>query len=449
MIKFKFKYKRIFLVSFLLLDFLFKSSVYGTHNTSRYFPFVERPADYILNNKSHITPAFFITRASTADKRGGGDTGIPELWGKYNLRSVIESLKKVKGNSFVNPIEEERGAGDSWIDKSIKFSVGGKIKGRGFLVNYEQFLKWKDISLGLFFPVMHVNTSDRFTFLSDDSDGALSNLRDGEKAQLDRIRRSTHTGLGLYGGDWTKTGIGDLDLHASWNGNWDYKLMMKSINLSLRGGTVVSTGTLSDINYPTAVSFMGNGHWSLYFDAVSEFELKQDWTFGLMLGFVHQFKNSRRLRIPVYSEPAIFSALIADVEIDPGMTFKFSPYIIAQNLTDGINFEFRYTYLRHNEDTWKDKRIDPEIKSYLNQEAGADFWGTNLTQKEIDDNIVYKRELSRWRAHYFTFLITYNSKDAGNDWVLSPIVYASLDYDLNGNAFCKTHQFSLGVQLHF
>lgn len=449
MINFRLKNKKLYLITFLLLTFLGNSIVFCTHNTSRYFPFLERPADYVLHNKSHVAPAFFITRASTADKRGGGEAGIPELWGKYDLNDVIDSLEKVCGDDFVNPIITERGEGDSWIDKSIRFKVEGKIKSRGFLVNYEQLLGWHNLSAGLFLPVMHVNTSDRFTFLPEDSDSALRNLRDGEFFQLDRILRQTNNSLGLRGGDWTKTGVGDLDLHASWKNSWDYKLLMKNIYLSLRAGTTIPTGTLSDINYASSVSFMGNGHWSLYFDVASEFVLKQDWTFGVILGFVHQFKNSRRLRIPVYEEPAIFSALKADVEIDPGMTFKFSPYIIAQNLTDGINFEARYTYLRHNKDTWKDKRCNPQVRSYLNQQVGAQFGDKTLTQEDICCNIAQKKDLSLWRAHYFTFMVTYDSKDAGNDWMLSPIIYASLDYNMNGNAFCKTYQFTLGVQLHF
>ncbi len=436
-------------IVFVLSSFLHFFSIFCTHNTSRYFPFLERPADYIIKKKSHITPAFFITRASTAFKRGGGNTGIPELWGKYDLRDVIESLSKVKGVSFVNPIVTERGPGDAWIDKSIKFKVDGKVKGRGFLVNYEQNLGWNNFFIGAFVPVMHVNASDRFSFLLEDSDFELRYLRDGELAQLDRIRSQAHNELGLHGGDWTKTGVGDLDVHFSWNNDWDHKLMMRSIDLCLRLGLVVPTSTKSDIDYPSSVSFMGNGHWSVYFDILPEFELRQDWTFGLMLGVAYQFTNSRRLRISVYKEPAIFSALVADVEIDPGMTFKISPYIIAQNLTDGINFELRYTYLRHNKDRWKDKRVDPDIKSYLNQEAGEPFWGTNLAQEDILQNIAQKKDLSLWRAHYFTFQVTYDSKEAGNDWVLQPIIYAAFDYNMNGNAFCKTHQFSLGVELHF
>lgn len=422
--------------------------IFPTHNTSRYFPFLERPEDYITKERSHITPAFFVTRASSANKRYGGECGIPELWGKYDLRDVIASLQKVKGPDFVNPIEVERGPNDSWIDKSIRYKVSGKIKSRGLLVNYEQLLKW-NLSFGAFVPLMYVYTQDKFTFLQDKSDGVIRQLRPGEVAQLDRIRRGVNNALGLHGGDWTRTGFGDLDLHARYNYHWNYELVMRRIDLALQLGTTIPTGRKYDISYPSSAPFMGNGHWSLYLDFVSEFELKQDWKFGLMFGGVYQFNDTKKIRIPVYKEPATFSALKADIKVEPGMTFKFSPYIYADNLTDGFNVHARYTYLRHGKDKWVDTRRDPSVKSYLNQEVGSDFFGNPLTEKEISKNKKHKKDLSLWRAHYITVQLAYDTKDGGNKWILDPIIYAVLDYNFNGNAFSKTLQVTFGVELHF
>ena len=423
--------------------------VFATHNTSRYFPFLERPEDYVLRNRSHITPSLFITRASTAFKRGGGNAGIPELWGFYDLNNVIGSLQEVQGAAFVNPIITERGPGDSWINKSIRFKVGGKIKGRGILLNYEQDLKWNGFQIGAFIPFMHINTCERYSFLANESDPQLQSLRAGELAQLDRIRRSVHKQLGLQGEDYTKTGFGDLDLHLRWNHNWDHKLRVKNIDLNLQIGTVAPVGVDSDPSFASSVSFMGDGHWALYFDIVTELELKQDWKFGLMLGIAHQFENTRKLRIPVYKEPAIFSALFTDVKIDPGTTYKVSPYFTLDNLTDGVNFQVRYTYLRHDEDKWYDKRNSPAIKSYLNQTAGDTISGETLTTESILNNVAAKKTISLWREHYITLQFAYDSKAANNHWVLDPAIYAAFDYQFGGNGSCKTHQLAVGVELHF
>ena len=380
---------RNFYLTFFLLNF--SSFIFCSHNASRYFPFLERFAEYITKKKSHISPSFFIARASTAFKRGGGNTGIPELWGKYDLKDIINSLELATDGDFVNPIQEERGPNDTWINKSIKFKVNGKLKARGLILNYKQHLGFNSFSFGGSLPIMHVNASDNFEFLPKDSDNQVQDLREGELAQLDIIRRKVHDELNVSGGDWTKTGLGDLDLYLNYNKIWDHKLLMKSIDLNIRSGITVPIGTKSDNNYPSSVSFMGNGHWSFYFDTITELELKQDWKFGFLVSAIYQFRNSRKLRIPVYKEPAVFSALVADVQIDPGMTFKLSPYIIAANLTDGINFLLRYSYLRHNKNKWKDKRKDPNIKSYLSQIERL-MSGEQITSIDIEKNNQEKKD---------------------------------------------------------
>ena len=428
--------------------FLQISSVFATHNVSKYFPFLERPEEYIIKRKSHFSPSLFFTMASVSFRRGGGNAGIPELWGYYDLKDVIGSLEHVKGSSFTNPIETERGPNDSWINQSIRFKVDGKIKGEGIILNYEQQL-WKYFSCGAFIPIMHINTSDYFTFLPNNSSTVVESLRDGELLQLDRIRRMVHDDLDVNGGDWSKTGFGDLDLHFRFNYHWDHRLLMRSIDLNLQIGLLVPTGVKYDIDYPTAVSFMGNGFWGCYFDFVTECELKQDWKVGLILGFVHQFDKSRTIRIPVYKEPAIFSDLKANVEIDPGMTFKISPYIEIDNISDGLNFQARYTYLRHSKDSWKDKRENPQITSYLNLAVGDTISGDVLTSENISENISNKENLTLWRDQYFTLQLAYDTKEAGNNWIFDPIIYALFDYQAQGNGSCKTHQFTLGIELHF
>ena len=253
----------------LIYLFLCTGFLIASHNTSRYFPFVERPEEIFLRNRSHISPSIFFAKASTAFKRGGGNTGIPELWGKYDLRDVINSLEVVTGAT--NPIIEEQGPASPWIDQEIKFRVDGKVKAKGLLINYQQDIGWNNISVGASIPIMHVNNFDRFAFLESDSAMAVQNLNAGELAQLDRIKRRAHNLLDLKGGDWVQTGLGDLDVQARCGIDWDHVLMMRRIDLVLQSGFTVPFGSNSDIDYPCSVSFMGNGHWSIYFDGSDGF----------------------------------------------------------------------------------------------------------------------------------------------------------------------------------
>ncbi|MFA5075033.1 MAG: hypothetical protein WC436_02910 [Candidatus Babeliales bacterium] len=440
----KFVYKNILAIFFFLFCY---SKIYGTHNASRYFPFLERTESYILKEKSHIAPAIFFTRSSGAYKRGGGDTGIPELYGPYDLKDIIYSLQEVQGSSFINPIEQERGPNDIWLDKSIVYKVGGKLKSVGLTLPYEQRLKY-GFSAGLFLPIMHVNGSCHFNFSFQDSDSVFNNLRAGESNQLDRIRRSINEDLGLNGGNWSKTGIGDLDLHLKFDHNWKYVLLMRRIDLALQTGLICPTGTKSDNQYASSVSFMGDGHWGIYLDLITELELKRGWKAGLLAGFVYQFSNTRKLRIPVYKESALFSALMRDVKINPGMTFKISPYVEIDNFAEGFNFQFRYTFLKHNADKWYDNTTNSSIKSYLQRQSGT-FYSYDLTEADISSNKSYKSGLTRWSEHYLSFELSYDALEGGNNWFMDPVIFALLDYQVNGNSVCKTHQFSLGVELRF
>ena len=448
------KLKNNLIVILLILSVF---SVNASHNNSRYFPFLERPAEYITKRTSHFTPSLFLTNAATAFGRGGGNVGIPELYGNYDLRDVIFSLQQVNGASYVNPIERERGPNDSWINRSIRFKVNGKVRSIGLLLNYEQYTKihgqnliLSGVSFGASIPLMNVVASDNFYFLPDESDSQVQNLKDGELDQLNRIRRIVNDDLSIQSGDWIKAGLGDLDLHTSLNYNWDHKWLMRSIDLNFRLGVVIPSSVYADINYPSSVSFMGDGHWTTYFDIAPEFELKPDWKVGLILGFMYQFNNSKNFRIPVYQEPALFSALITNLKVDPGLTFKISPYFTAENLTDGIDFQVRYTYLKHDKDKWIDDRSGNFVKSYLNQSVGTEPWpGKVLTQQDINNNIAAKKDLTKWSMHYLSLELLYNSKEAGNNWILDPKFFINYDYQFSGSGSCKTHQFTLGVQAQF
>jgi len=449
MFQFKKSYGRQVTVILLLLLF-FPSLIFSSRNTSRYFPFLEKPEDYVTDGKkSNLTPSLFLTTASTAFKRGGGTIGIPELWGEYDLKDVIFSLKQIK-RGYDDPTETERKTTD-WIGKSVKFKVDGKIKSRGLTLGYKQDLNFAGLSVGAFLPVAHINASSRFYFDNEGSDVSIKNLKPGEEGQIDRIRSQVHKDLGIKGMDWSETGIGDLDLFVGWNRNWDHKLLVRSINLNLRGGVLFPTGIKSEIDYPISVPFANNGHWGTYFDAVPEFELKQDLRFGLMFGFMHLFNKTNKRRIPVYKEPAIFSPLKADVQVNPGMTFKFSPYLTFENLRDGLHLQCRYTYLRHSEDSWKDKRSDKTIKSYLERESLglSGYYKDYDTTEKITENIESKKGQTKWRAHYITLELIYDTKEAFNNWIFDPKFYFVYDSPISGSAYCKTHQFTVGVELHF
>jgi|SaaInlStandDraft_4_1057021.scaffolds.fasta_scaffold04723_6 hypothetical protein len=413
---------------------MFLNFLSATHTVNRYLPFLEKPCDYITKKRSYSSPALFMTSASTAYKHSdGGTTSIPYLQGTYDLKDLIQSIQETTQNSSYNPFDDEPGYVD-WNEKSIKFYADGKVKSRGIILAHQQNLFKSHFSFGFFLPIMHINTSQRFSFNPNGSDTVVQNINAGEIELLDRIRREIHTDMNLQGDDWSKTGLGDLDLQLRFNYDWDHKSKIRTISLALQTGVLCPTSSKADFNYPSSVPFMGNKHWGTYFDIITEFELKQNMKFGLMFGFVDLFPKTHYTRIPVYQEPTPFSALIGNVKIDPSLTFKFAPYFVLENLSDGLHFQMRYNYVRHGSDIWQDKRSDKTVSSYLDRYEG--------NKKE-------KSKLSKWVSHHITLQLTYDSQDALKNWWLKPNFYLVYDHPFKGRGSSKMHQFTLGIELNW
>ncbi|MCB9492832.1 MAG: hypothetical protein H6679_01005 [Epsilonproteobacteria bacterium] len=420
----------------LLLVCLIPAFVSSMHNGSRYFFFLERPEDY-TERRSHLAPSIFFINASTGFKRGGGTIGIPELWGRYDLNEVIASLQAVDptANPFACSITSE-----TFKDKCMRFKVESRVRGWGMQLSYEQKLPWVPIYVGAWLPIMHLSVNSRYFFLRQESASFFADsnkplrVQHQEDLVVDELRRATHQLLGFEGNEWIRTGFGDLDLHVRGRYFGDHEFLMKSINLNFQTGVVVPTGVRSDTAVPISMPFMHDGHAGVYIDLAGEFELKQDWKFGLMGSLLSLFEKEHCKRIPVDCEPAPFSALVGRVSVTPGMSYKFATYFTLENMTDGLHFHARYTYLRHERDRWHDLRGDHNPQSYLQK-------GTELVRA--------KEALSKWSTHYMTFQVSYDTKLGGKKYVGKPLLFLSYDVPINGSGVMKTHQINAGVQMHF
>jgi hypothetical protein len=424
--------RNLFVCAFLSIQMV---SLLPSHTINKHFPFLESPNGYTTTRNSTTSCHLFLTSASTAFRQSdGGTISIPSLEGSYDLQNLIFSIQEATENSSYNPFQDEIGYTD-WNEKTMKFSVDGKVKSRGITLEHQQRIPGtKHFYFGAKAPLMDVNTSQRFAIDREGSDVSVRNATSGEATMLDRVRREVHSDLGLRGDDWSTSGLGDIDAYVRFNKTLDHKLKFRTINFNLRSGVLIPTGKKRDYNYPSSVPFMGASHWGLYLDMLSELELKQNWRFGFLWGITKLFKKTDRTRISVYREPAPFSRLIGDLEIDPGITFQLAPYFTLENVSDGLNLQVRYSYISHRKDSFYDARTDKSLHSYLQRE---------------DTNRWTKRIASQWKMHYLTFQLHYDSKEAMQNWWFTPDVYFVYDYPLQGRGPSKVHQLSLGVGLHW
>ena len=427
--------------NFLLFIFvsisLLSSHLFSMRQSNRYFPFLETPQIVKRGKFGTFKPAFFYIRDSVAWGDNWGRIGIHELYGKYDLEDVINSLQSVTEDideqAFTNPFTAVLGdSGAKYIDKPIKYDLNGKLKAIGFTLKYEQDLPWKNTFLGAFLPVMHVISNQVYSFNQNASRLGFTPTS-ADIDEIDTVRRYTHEEIGFQSPDYTKTGFGDLDLYFRFRAEWEYLHLMHGINFNLKTGVLIPTGVKRDINNPAAVPFMGDGHIGWYLSIVQEFELKEDLRLGIMLGYLYQFKEKMMERMSVGSEPSVFSSLKGRLQVKPGPTLKIAPYLSICNIVDGLNVQLMYTHLMHNDDDLDDRRPTSEI----------DKLNSRLTTSE---------DLTRWRMNLFTMELMYDSKAALKKWPLEPIIYATFTVPfgwIGGKNAAKHHQFSLGVELNF
>ncbi len=442
------------LLFFFALSLLIQPTCSAFHTVNKYFPFLERPEDF-LPRKHFFQISPFYTTASTAFNVYWKKGNILELNGPYDLNDVITSLSFVEGSSFVNPITQVTGD-TQFIGKKIPFFVGSKIKSVGYSLRAEEYFPACHLSVGCWMPFALVTTIANYELNKQAFfEQFPSSLNNNDTSTLiDKIRRTTHEEIGFNNNVSSQLLLGDIDLYARWNYALDHQLLMKSVNIDIQGGILIPTGTQPgqrDRLIPSWVPLMSNGHFGFYLNVVPQFELKQNLKIGTMFGALFQTGLKKIARLPVFREPANFSALEGTVKINPGATIKIAPFVILENLADGLHFQARYTYTRHAIDKIFDYRCDKTVPSYLTITPEDLAANNSITQKITADNIAQnihtKEAASKWRSHYITFQGSYDLTSKKH-WSTQKI-YVLYDMPFEGKSTPLTHQLTFGYEGSF
>lgn len=400
-------------------------------NTNRYLPIWERPDSYFNRAKVNASQELFYFTASTAQSRSGSKAGLGELGGSYNLKDVIAGYRAVRPNDLV---QAQFGSIADLTRTSLPFGVSGRLEGAGCCLRLDYAVFNHGFSVGASLPVMTMRRITRFDFHDKDFqyNRTASELYDLDRA-VDSLRRVMHTKIG-FTSLWSKGGLGDLDLHVRFNKYFDHVLLTRTIKLAAQVGLVCPVGEQVTPEEPASVAFGNDGHYGIKCNGVVSAELKQDLTVGLQVGFVHLFSKTKNARISVGAEPVMFSALTARVREHQGACLTLSPFLTLGNIADGLDFQARYTYLRHAQNTLQDLRSDQTIQSYLQKDAAL---------------ISAKHNLSKWRSHYFSFNLNYDCAGIIDKNKIAPRFFIGYDMPIDGSAFVKMHTVQLGAELHF
>lgn len=359
----------------VILAFLLCASAQATISDSRFIPWYQQTQIRDYDNGSFTSSLFFITGDSAYGDEGVKHRGIPELYGLFDQIKVGIAAQAAGKDDPLNPIWQSM--------NTIEWNVHGKIQGQGCSFNYNQNLG-QYISVGMNVNFLHVTSHQKFILppktISD------MQISPAQQLDLDAQRRQLLQNLGLSDVHWSHNGFSDMFFFVRLGNSSEYKHKCRYISVGATLGIIAPTSKQRDITYASSLPMNGEGLTGLLSGLDVQSELKEDWWVGVSLELIQRFSKVQTRRLPVKGEPEIFGAITGDVDVDPGVTMVFSPFIRFNDIREGFNFQAQYFYQIHAHDTWTDKRKDTTIP--------VDF-----------SNIVKK---SHWESEYVLFKLSYD-----------------------------------------
>lgn len=403
-----------FFIAFLLAACVSFSS-YAMVYDNQFIPLLRRTRIDVDGCPSLFAIDLFADTASSAYGPGEDQVGLPDIYGVFDQGQLGISMNRA---GLPNPMRTD------WQDFKVLWDMNGKLQTQGiFFTLHKDITDW--VSCGASWMFMRANARHEFGLGKHDLELGRSDF-----LQLDENRREMFEVLGLRENNSAQVGFGDVDAYLRVGHMWDYTLKFKRIDAGGSLGVLIPSGMKHEPNHPTSIPFGGNGHWGMYGAIDALFELKDDLKAGLYLRFSKRFPKTQCQRMPAGCEPIIFGALCGPARINPGFTFVFNPFVVLENLRDGLGLGIYYNVTVHQKDSWKDERADKSVPALL--ESATHF--------------------SRWRSEYITLNAFYDFGKVRALREFDPILTLNWDVPVRfliaQNVF-KTYRLALGVQFAF
>lgn len=381
---------------------------------------------------------FVITARDAYDYTGndknnyGSGYSVSDLWGRYNLARVAKQLELA---GYPNPLQDEY---KTLTD--IPFDSKGRIQSQGIWFGWYQTV-CENSFFGLDFAVLNASSEARYCLKKSIKLALGNNLTDSIIWQLYRDKDQVNEILGLSGEQYSVFGISDLDLYLGYQRRIDYCLKLRSLGISARLGTLFPTGKKANVFEPTSISLGAVGKYGIYGRLDFNAELCEDWNIYLwteLLGRTPQYGKERLL--VNYKDnkdssgvgvPEGYAPLVANVKIDPGITFGLGLWLDFAYLRDGWGVNGGYTIIHHAKDDW--------------------YVGCTYPDKPYNDKAY--RNLTGWDAEWISVGIFHNPMNTESGWCrYLPVFYFNWDIPLKilvANNVPKTNRVSLGFEYDF
>lgn len=378
-------------------------------------PLMSRPWIAPDDGRSHVAANLFAVQATNAYNYYGDEVPLPEIFGSFDLAVMAKSLVAL---GYENPIKTE------WQGRSIPWIAQGKFQGQGFDIEWQRYLG-HHVSIGGSFMAMRLHSW--YDSVLNEKEVKIA-LNPGDVSELEELRHTVLQRLGFCGDHARESGIGDIDVYLRFGNYWEYTCKFRSIQAGGRLGVLIPSAKPRNINYPASIPFGGNRHWGIYAAIDALFELKEDWKVGIYMRVNQRFSHIQCTRVPLSCEPDNFGALSASVDVDPGATAVFSPFVAFESLRDGFGVRLFYTLTKHWRDEWSmwSSRHDPSLGQLCNRTS--------------------------WGSDYVSANVFYDFGKVKPDVTAYPILTFCWDIPVSvliANTVAKTNRVSLGVEVAF
>lgn len=248
-----------------------------------------------------------------------------------------------------------------------------------------------DLKLNLFVPVLgiklkDINWVDKTKSITFTDQQTKTDLTDAFVANVKTL------GDGLNIGDnWSKTGLGDAELTASWNKSFKQpKPILKNVNLGLYGGFSLPTGVRRDEDVLMPIAFGNDGSLGMIFGGNIQLQWWQHLRGGVDANFIELFGTTRNRRIKTDNDQTDL-VLLAKTETrkEWGFTQQYKLYLEGYNLFDMVSVQASYNYIKHNQD-----KLSIFNQSYSSAIANTATSLQEWTQHNVMFSIAYEGEVS-------------------------------------------------------
>lgn len=448
--------------SFLVLCF-FTSQLCPSFVSNKDIPFYSNVPSERLSQGPQLYTSTFFSKTLPVNQDFNRDV-VMNPWGeKYDLKDLnltLQEYAKSKSLPVINYLNSPNLKRFLGTDYTFIVSPEVNRSSQGFTLGFSQAipdlfseldrssdfgrrhhknLSSLDLIVKAEVAFFNVSSTAKYTVDSFDTGGSPSDDEVLIKT-LDSARNKMHDFLlsesGLSSNVSHQQGPGDFFLSLGLRKRTDYFLNFKSLDWTLSLFGTLPSGVKKDPNNSLSIDFGSQGHtFGAAFSLDSE--LKHGLFAGLDFSLRSGFSSEKKRRIAVGREPSEVSPLLAEkIKVESGNTFIFSPYFKWKDFKEGLDWNVRFVYTHHGEDSWQDLRDDIKLGSFLQSSP-------------LDVDPKGRADRTSWSTRFVNVSASYVPRQRFQFFDNHPEFLVSLDYPFDSERALRNLRFSIGTKFLF